>query len=548
MDKTIKNEAKKNMSTPSVTTSDVEVPNIHWADHLAEKLIELHSEKSELVCASGISPSGVVHIGNFREVITVDFVVRALRERGKKVRFIYSWDDYDAFRKVPANMPKPELLRENLRKPLSSVPDPYGDCSSYARHFESLFEKEISQLGIFPDYVYQNEPYRNGNYLKGVREALENEKKIVEILNRFRTEPLPEDWTCISIFCTTCQKDATKFVSFDGKSTFKYFCKICKKESQIDALKEGGVKLLWRVDWPMRWAAENVDFEPGGKDHSSQGGSRETGEYIIREVWKKEPPLYQQYDFVLVKGGGAKLSSSSGQLITLGEALEIYEPQVIRYIFSSRKPNTDFSIAFDLDVMKAYDDFDRTERIAFGLEDVDDRRRNYEKRIYEFSLVKGGSQESGLPAQFGFRHLCNLLQIQQGDLEKTKKYFELKDAIDEKRFEARATRAWKWITSYAPEEFRFSVRTDDNPPPKTQYSVPMKELVGLLRSGKLGAMTEDQVANEIYQIIKKSGVEPKIFFQETYRLLISKTSGPKLASFIVSLGTERAAAILEKAL
>src|SRR4051794_10540641 len=82
----------------------------HWADHAADELIRRHPDKPTLVCASGISPSGVVHIGNFREVITVDFVVRVLRAHGRKVRFLYSWDDYDAFRKVPANLPQKEML------------------------------------------------------------------------------------------------------------------------------------------------------------------------------------------------------------------------------------------------------------------------------------------------------------------------------------------------------------------------------------------------------------------------------------------------------
>src|SRR5437868_10393535 len=53
--------------------------------------------------------------------------------------------------------------------------------------------------------------------------------------------------------------------------------------------KEPGAKLLWRVDWPMRWAFEGVDYEPGGKDHSSMGGSFDTGSEIVRQVWKREP-------------------------------------------------------------------------------------------------------------------------------------------------------------------------------------------------------------------------------------------------------------------
>ena len=87
----------------------------HWADQQAERIIKQKGDLDLYTCASGITPSGTVHIGNFREIITVDLIVRALRDRGKNVRFIYSWDDYDVFRKVPGNMPKPEVLEKYLR-------------------------------------------------------------------------------------------------------------------------------------------------------------------------------------------------------------------------------------------------------------------------------------------------------------------------------------------------------------------------------------------------------------------------------------------------
>ena len=95
----------------------------HWADQMADKIIREKGDLDSYTCASGITPSGTVHLGNFREIITVDLVVRALRDRGKKVRFIYSWDDYDVFRKVPANMPDPEILEKYLRYPITMVPD-----------------------------------------------------------------------------------------------------------------------------------------------------------------------------------------------------------------------------------------------------------------------------------------------------------------------------------------------------------------------------------------------------------------------------------------
>jgi lysyl-tRNA synthetase, class I len=537
-------ETKKKNHTPE------EIPNIHWADHVAQDLIQKHPKKDKLVCASGISPSGVVHIGNFREAITVDFVVRALLDRNKQVRFLYSWDDYDALRKVPVNLPNQEMIQKHLRQPISLVPDPFGQYPSYAAHFEKRFEAEIAQLGVKPDYIYQNEPYRSGKYVSGIKDALAKEKEIIAILNRSRTEPLPENWTCLSIFCKTCSKDTTELLRRESENVFTYHCKVCKKDDTIDMTKEGGVKLLWRVDWPMRWAQEGVDFEPGGKDHSSQGGSYDTGVEIVREVWKREPPTYVQYDFVIAKGAGAKLSSSSGNLLTLGETLEIYEPAIIRWIFASRKPNLDFAIAFDLDVIKAYDDFDRCERFAYGKEEGEEKKVRYERRIYEFSCVERVFPRNyqTLPAQFPFRHLCNILQIHQGDLEKTKEFYSssLKTAEDEARFYSRARRAWKWISQFAPDEFKFTLQT--TPSHQPQFPAPLKELIQLLREEGVDSWTEETLATRTFEIMKKNQVEPKAFFQDVYRILVNKPNGPKLASFLLAIGSKRSSDILEKAL
>ena len=103
---------------------------IHWADFAADNIIRQRGEKDLYTIASGITPSGVVHFGNFREVMTVELVGKALRDLGKNVRFIFSWDDYDTFRKVPANMPKQEELETFLFQPIVDTPDPY-DCLLY---------------------------------------------------------------------------------------------------------------------------------------------------------------------------------------------------------------------------------------------------------------------------------------------------------------------------------------------------------------------------------------------------------------------------------
>ena len=121
----------------------------HWADNYAEKIIREKGDKELYVCASGITPSGTVHIGNFREIITVELVVRALRDRGRKVRFIYSWDDYDVFRKVPSNMPNQEMLADYIDMPLTRVPDPFSnEYASFAHHNNARLRRFLDQFGF----------------------------------------------------------------------------------------------------------------------------------------------------------------------------------------------------------------------------------------------------------------------------------------------------------------------------------------------------------------------------------------------------------------
>ena len=148
--------------------------NAHWADIMADKIIREKGDKELYTCASGITPSGTVHIGNFREIITVELVVRCLRERGKNVRFIYSWDDYDVFRKVPKNMPQKELLETYLRKPITLVPDTKNRAENYARGNEIDVEKILPTVGVYPEYLYQAERYRTNKYATDIRTALEH--------------------------------------------------------------------------------------------------------------------------------------------------------------------------------------------------------------------------------------------------------------------------------------------------------------------------------------------------------------------------------------
>lgn len=515
----------------------------HWADQTAHKLIMAKPGQDHFVVASGITPSGVVHIGNFREVITVDLVRRALEDRGKTVRFIYSWDDFDTFRKVPVNLPQQDMLKTQLRKPIVRVPDPFEKEASYARSNEVAFEKDLTRVGIHPEYIYQAQKYSGGVYAESIRFALEHRAKIVEILNRFRTEPLPEDWMPTSIYCEACERDEMEYESYEGEWGYAYRCALCKHEATTDIRTTKNLKLLWRIDWPMRWAFEKVDFEPGGKDHSSQGGSFDTGKQLVKELWQREAPIYLQYDFVSIKGLGGKMSSSAGVLFTLGQALEVYTPQMVRWIFASQRSNHDFSIAFDEDVIKTYDEFDRSEAQAYMCDSFEEPKLGLNRRIYALSLETATMPERP-PYRAPFRTLCNRLQICDGDAQRClDKYYakECADERDRQAFFERARLAWHWLELHAPEEFKYRLRAEkiDRDDDATTLRA-VEALRSLVAASDLDLIDPKDLNQKIYdEVIRATECDSKLFFASVYQRLIGRDQGPRLPSFVKEIGRER---------
>ena len=522
----------------------------HWADHAARRTIEAHAGKRQLTVAAGITPSGVVHVGNFREVMSVDLVARALRDQGVEVRFIYSWDDFDVFRKVPQGVPHPEMLEENLRRSVADVPDPYGEEDSYASHFIALFEESLGPLGIEPEFIRQSSRYRAGDYAEGIRKALDERSALRSILNAHRTQPLDEDWLPLAGFCDACGRDEITF-SWPGEWIVDYGCRTCDHEGSVDLREGGSVKLPWRVDWPMRWCHEDVAFEPGGKDHSSAGGSYDTGREIVAEVYKGEAPQYVAYDFVRVKGRGGKISSSSGDVVTVADCLAIYEPEMLRWIFASQRPGSEFQISFDLDVIKLYEDFDRARRLAHEAEDGSkaDKKRRITRRTFELSSVAAARIEPGSPVPFlpGFRGLSVILQAYDGDVDRSLARYEAMGDIssDEERefFRQRAGCCWRWIEEYAPEDFRYRMRTQAVTRPLTpdQRTV-LERLVEVLTNQP--DISEASLIPHMKSLCDETDLSLKTFCPVAYDLLIGREQGPKLTTLLTTISGERAVPLL----
>ncbi len=527
----------------------------HWADVNAQKIIREKGPKETYTCASGITPSGTVHIGNFREIISVDLVARALRDHGQSVRFIYSWDDYDVFRKVPANMPQPEMLAGYLRQPITKVPDPFGEHESYARHNEAVLEVQLDRVGIAPEYIYQAQQYMASKYAADIRTALEKRDAIREILNQHRTSPLPDDWWPVSVFSQEDFTDEVDILAWDGEWQLTYRTRSTGTEQTVDLRSASEVKLPWRIDWPMRWAFEKVDFEPAGKEHHSAGGSFDTAKEVAQAVYDYQAPVTFKYDFISIKGQGGKISSSLGNVIDLETALEVYQPEIVRYLFASTRPNSEFAISFDLDVIKIYEDYDRCERVYYGVDVIKEAKAQKERRIYELSQVEPlGRSMSGeglpaaneMPMQLPFRHLCNMLLINAGNIEAALDSFEGLLPEHRERARVRAACAWNWIGQYAPEDFRFSLKTGDEKPVElSQQELAAVQAVAAEVEQNFASHDEKSLQNALYTAARDTGIEPAELFTVMYRILIGKDAGPRLGGFIGTIGAERFLQILK---
>ncbi|HLK02330.1 MAG TPA: lysine--tRNA ligase, partial [Streptosporangiaceae bacterium] len=318
-------------------------------------------------CASGISPSGPVHLGNLRELMTPHLVTDEIRRSGHECRHILSWDDYDRLRRVPAGYP--ESFTEHIGRPLSAVPDPAGDChASWAEHFKAPVRTALDRLGVRLTEISQTAMYESGAYLDSVITAMRRRDDIGAIIRRYQTKrdnkgaAEEDEYYPFKPYCATCGRDDTTVTAFDDDTTeITYTCGCGAKTGPVPIADVRG-KLVWKVDWPMRWAYERVTFEPAGVDHSSPGSSFTVGGELVSEIFGGEMPLHFGYSFVGTSGGSSKMSGSVGGAPTPADALEIFEPPLIRWLYARRRPEQSITLAFDAEVGRVYDEWDALSR------------------------------------------------------------------------------------------------------------------------------------------------------------------------------------------
>ncbi|MBR7137383.1 MAG: lysine--tRNA ligase [Clostridia bacterium] len=535
---------------------------MHWSEEIAQRIIARNPDKEEYVCAAGVSPSGSVHIGNFRDIATPYFVCKALKKLGKKARLLCSWDDYDRCRKIPANVQAVvgDAYDKYIGTPYVDIPDPWGCHENYAQHFENEFMEAMKRFGIEMDYRYQGDMYRSGKYTKDIIEALEKRGEIFEILDSFKTKDMSKseeqrkaehdeekkNYYPVSIFCPECHTDFTTITHLSDDCTeADYTCR-CGHSGHFNFLTNFNCKLGWKIDWPMRWRYEGVDFEPGGKDHAAPTGSYSNAKVISKSVFNYEAPLFQGYEFIGIKGSTGKMSSSSGLNLTPDTMLRLYEPEIILWLYAKTEPTKAFDFCFDDGILRQYFEFDKMYN-----EYVSGKASDHNASIMESCLTEG-KEICTVPMNL----LVQLGSVVDFNIPMLETVFEkIGTPYKSEQFAERLERAKFWLEQCAPDQVNRLRATRNWDVYETLSDTEKAEIKLLFEAITAGGYTLDELNAILYAIPKKvhgedmdekalKGVQGA-FFKNVYRLLLDKEKGPRLYLFLFAIDAAKYLPLLD---
>ncbi|MFI6652020.1 lysine--tRNA ligase [Streptomyces sp. NPDC050529] len=571
-----------------------------WVSRFADEVIaesERRAPGKPVVVASGLSPSGPIHLGNLREVMTPHLVADEIRRRGYTVRHLISWDDYDRYRKVPNGVEGVDASwADHIGKPLTSVPAPAGSAyPNWAEHFKAAMTASLDELGVEYDGISQTEQYLAGTYREQILHAMRHRADIDAVLDRYRTKKDPaaggtkggkkpqqkkadeaeleaeagsgaagEDdgsggsagYFPYKPYCGNCEKDLTTVTSYDDESTeLNYTCTACGFAETVRLKEFNRGKLVWKVDWPMRWAYEGVIFEPSGVDHSSPGSSFVVGGQIVREIFDGVQPIGPMYAFVGISGM-AKMSSSKGGVPTPADALKIMEAPLLRWLYARRRPNQSFKIAFDQEIQRLYDEWD-----SLGRKVADGSVLSADAAAYTRAIGTAAGELPSTPRPLPYRTLASVADITAGAEDQTLRILSELDpsspltSLDEAR--PRLDRAENWITTQVPAEARTIVRDEPDKELLGSLGEQGRESLRLLLEGLDSHWSLDGLSTLVYGVPKvMEGLEadakptPELkaaqrsFFALLYRLLVSRDTGPRLPTLLLAVGADRVRTLL----
>jgi len=499
---------------------------------LVERYKNAPPAKGYVLFETGYGPSGLPHIGTFGEVARTTMVRRAFEAISDiPTKLICFSDDMDGLRKVPDNLPNADMIKANLGKPLTAVPDPFGSHESFGAHMNARLRAFLDHFGFDYEFKSSTETYKSGEFDATLLLLLERYDEVMKVM--------------LPTLGDERQQTYSPFLPVSPRSGKVLLAKVtevnAKKgtiiyEEEDGTLEEvpvtgGHCKLQWKPDMGMRWAALGVDYEMYGKDHLA---SAELYSAICK-IAGGVPPQQYMYELFLDEKG-QKISKSKGNGLTIDEWLR-YAPQESLSLYMFQSPRKAKRLYFDV-IPKAVDEY-QTYLEKFAREEGAARLNN---PVYH---IHGGNPPAaeGVPS---FNLLLNLASVVGAEDAKT---------------------LWNYISHTMPQ---FSPAThpfvdklvvgavnyyQDFVKPTCKYRAPndlekaaLGELAEYLETLPASA-TAEEIQTKIYDIGKAHPFpELKAWFSALYEILLGQPQGPRMGSFVKLYGIAESVALIRKVL
>jgi len=530
-----------------------------WPFEEARKVIERlkRAPKDEVIFETGYGPSGLPHIGTFGEVARTTMVRHAFRiltDDKVKTRLIAFSDDMDGLRKIPDNIPNREIVAPHLGKPLTRVPDPFGEYDSFAAHNNAMLRRFLDRFGFDYEFLSSTETYKSGRFDAALLRTLERFEEVQTImLPSLREERAATYSPFLPVHPRTGIVMQVPVLGHDAKAgTIRWSDPETGEEFETP-VTGGKCKLQWKPDWAMRWHALGVDYEMAGKDliDSVKLSSR------ICKALGSEPPAGFNYELFLDENG-QKISKSKGNGLTIEEWLTYASPESLS-LFMFQKPTAAKRLYFDV-IPRTVDDY-LGFLGAYPRQEWKERLGNPAWHVHSGAPPEPETlAHEGGQTPVSFAMLLNLATVANSDSPAVlwgflRRYAPSASPENHPRLDS--------LVRYAIAYFRDFVA------PKKRYHAPdeverdaLAQVSSKLADMPAGASAEDiqhalyDVARPIprYQDMKAKGATPERpgvsndFFNMVYRVLLGEERGPRLGSFIALYGIAETRALIERAL
>ena len=488
--------------------------------------------KGHVLFETGYGPSGLPHIGTFGEVARTTMVRRAFEALSDiPTRLIVFSDDLDGMRKVPDNVPDPAMLKEHLQRPLTSVPDPFGQYESFGHHNNAMLRRFLDTFGFEYEFVSATDFYRSGRFDDTLRRAAERYDAIMAVMLASLREERQQTYSCfLPIHPETGRVLYVPIRHVDAREATVTFDDEGGREWTLP-VTGGRCKLQWKPDFGARWAALDVDFEMYGKDHSTNTPIYDR----ICEILGGRAPEHMTYELFLDEQG-QKISKSKGNGLTIDEWLTYAATESLSY-FMYQKPKTAKRMHFDV-IPKAVDEYHQQLR-AYPAQDASGRLGNPVWHIH------GGSPpESRMVVPFAM--LLNLASV-AGARDKAglwgfiRRYAPGASPEANPDLDAAAGFALRYF-----EDFVLPTRAFRLPDPRERAA--MADLRDRL-AGWDGGLDAEALQTLVYAVGKDHGFEPlRDWFRALYEVLLGTSEGPRFGGFVALYGVAETVALIDRAL